>query len=293
MARHVAIFGFERPPFSTSGRSGLVLATAPVRGAAARIRSDLDKGGAWLCVGGAPGIGKSSLLRVLPRMLGDSFHCVAMRAAGPRLAANAEERIAAAFTLEGPRPVLLVDDADHLSPAALELLAGLRDRSEAAGRARIQLVVSADLQKAERATWSPLMAWADPLWILRIEPLAPDAMYAYLEKRLRYAGWKGRSLFTETAALAVHRLTRGNPGAVSRLCSQLLDEASAQGIHSIDAGFVLHREEAGTGFARGAHALIRKKARAPEPSPNDDAVLARSPLTAESIRNAPSLELAD
>ncbi|MBW2274585.1 MAG: hypothetical protein JRG96_15055 [Deltaproteobacteria bacterium] len=245
-------------------------------------------------------MGKSSLLRVLPGMLGEGYRCALLRGSRGGSSGDAVDAwIAGAFRLEGEglsrealvsrredgrRLVLLVDDADRLTSQVLERVAALPDCTDAAGRPLVQVVISADLDRRERESWSPLLAWIDPFWIVRLDTLTPDSMHLYLDRRMRQAGWRGRTLFSETAALAVHRRTGGNPGSVSRLCSELLDLASADGISTIDADFVLRA-------APGAAASP------PPPSPpaasSIDSALARQPLTADSIRNAPSLDLAD
>jgi type II secretory pathway predicted ATPase ExeA len=276
-----------------------VLATAPLCRAAKRIATDLESDAPWICVGGAPGMGKTSLLRVLPKKLGKGFRSAILGASRIRdIDAQVEARIARVFGLEGDglsrealasrrgdrtRLVLLVDDAERLSSQSLERLASLRDATDAAGRPLLQVVASADFDSIERQGWAPLLAWADPQWIVRLDPLPPESMSAYLARRMKQAGWKGRSLFSDTAALAVHRQAGGNPGEISRLCSELLDRASADGIDTIDAGFVL----------RATVAAPPAPVESPRVDPCIEAALAARPLTAESILAAPSLDLAD
>jgi hypothetical protein len=121
------------------------------------------------------------------------------------------------------------------------------------------------------------------MWTMHLDPLQPHSMHAYLEKRMRHAGWKGRGLFGETGARAVHQRTGGNPAAVSLLCSKLLDVSSAAGVDTIDQNFVRNYKE-----------LVPATPPPPHPTtPPLDTILARRPLSAKSIRNAPSLDLAD
>jgi general secretion pathway protein A len=297
MVRHVAIYGLKKAPFSTS--VGLVLDTAPVRRAVVRIARKLEGETPWICVAGAPGLGKTSLLRGLPKLLGERYRCLFMDASRWRHGANElDARVAAAHGLGagrhskdalirlrkgGPRLILLVDDVDQLSPPVLERLAALSDLTCSARKPLLQIVSTADCDRSGRAGPNPLLVWNECMWTMHLDPLQPHSMHAYLEKRMRHAGWKGRGLFGETGARAVHQRTGGNPAAVSLLCSKLLDVSSATGVDTIDQNFVRNFKELVPATSPPQHPT----------SPSIDSILARRPLSAQSIRNAPSLDLAD
>ena len=78
MATYLKFHQLEHSPFEGQG-SGLVLATESLRKAYAQIKTGLEEGAPRICLSGGPGIGKSSLARALPKLLGNEAHCVLVR----------------------------------------------------------------------------------------------------------------------------------------------------------------------------------------------------------------------
>ncbi len=55
-----------------------------------------------------------------------------------------------------------------------------------------------------------------------MEPLTPEEVSAYIEHRLKQAGWSGRNLFKKAAYKEIHRYTGGIPRRINVLCDRLL-----------------------------------------------------------------------
>ena len=73
MSDHLRFFALEKSPFEAKGQSQVVLGTRALRDAFAAIQSGLSDGASRICVSGESGLGKTSLARALPKLLGDGF----------------------------------------------------------------------------------------------------------------------------------------------------------------------------------------------------------------------------
>ncbi|MBY0397920.1 MAG: hypothetical protein K2X91_15820, partial [Thermoleophilia bacterium] len=124
----------------------------------------------------------------------------------------------------------------------LDVLQDIRDED---GAAVVTVLLFVRTSDEEVPTAPPAIAWLERSEAPRLsfEPLSPDSVVDYIERRLRRAGYRGSPLFTPRAALAIHAETAGVPGAVSRLCDQLLTEAAARRLRSIDEPFVRTRQQ--------------------------------------------------
>ena len=70
MSSYLRFFELERSPFDGAGQSQVVLGTKALRAAFGAIQSGLEDGDSRICVGGDRGMGKTSLARALPKLLG-------------------------------------------------------------------------------------------------------------------------------------------------------------------------------------------------------------------------------
>ena len=71
MSAYLKFFELEQSPFEGRAQSQVVLGTRALRDAFGTIRGGLDEGASRICVSGAAGLGKTSLARALPKLLGD------------------------------------------------------------------------------------------------------------------------------------------------------------------------------------------------------------------------------
>lgn len=128
------------------------------------------------------------------------------------------------------RPILLIDEAQNLSPSALE---ELRMLSNCPGNApQIFLFAQPGLGK---------MLLSNPSLCLRIiaacELLPLDAIdtRAYIEHRLQTAGWQDDPALDDAAHAAIYQGTSGIPQKINRVCERLLLMGYLEEIHSFDA----------------------------------------------------------
>jgi general secretion pathway protein A len=123
---------------------------------------------------------------------------------------------------DGRRCVLVVDEVQSLSVAALEELRMLSNVTHE-GRALLQTILlgqpqfrhvlaSPDLDQLRQRV----------LASYHLGPLSEDETRAYIEYRLKAVGWSGNPVWEERAFPLIHNRTDGIPRRINRLCSRIL-----------------------------------------------------------------------
>ncbi len=122
----------------------------------------------------------------------------------------------------GRRCVLVVDEVQNLSFAALEELRMLSNIT-VDGRASVQTILLGQPQ------FRPILASRDAeqlrqrvLASFHLGPLPEAETQLYIEHRLRLVGWEGNPAWEAGAFAAVHRHTGGTPRRINTLCSRVL-----------------------------------------------------------------------
>ncbi|GEM_PF-2140369 len=253
MSAYLTFFELEQSPFEGKAQSQVVLGTRALRGAFGTIRSGLEGGASRICVSGGAGLGKTSLARALPKLLGDAARvanvidpsmgwedCRGGLAKQWGLDSGVLAR-GALIEARSQRPlVVVIDQAERASEEFLDHLDVLLSYRTEADEAVVQSVLLANLGTQDGERPVALVWWLDRIQTLQLEfePLPRDGVASYVTKHLRRAGWRGEALFTEEAGFAVHGYTGGVPGEISELCERLLIEAASREQSCIDADFV-------------------------------------------------------
>ena len=152
----------------------------------------------------------------------------------------------------GKRVVLIIDEAQNLSPRSVEELRMLSNfQSDGMPLLQIFLVGQSEL----RATLlSPGFEQLRQRVIAtyHLNPLDEDETQAYIEHRLGRVDWSGDPEFTEDGYQAIHDATDGVPRRVNNLCDRLLLYAFLEDLHEIDAEAVKTvADEIGSEFSSG------------------------------------------
>jgi len=253
MSAHLKFFELEQSPFEGEAQARVVLGTRALRDTLDGIRGGLDEGSTHICVTGGPGIGKTSLARALPKLLGDAarvavvldpgFAWASLRetiAKQWRLSTRGLARTALIEAARDRRLVIVIDRAERASEEFLDhldLILSHRDENE---NPVVQGILLARSSGSDSPGATSLIPWLDRTRTRQIEfaPLAREGIESYIQKRLKRAGWRGERLFSRDAAFAIHDVTGGVPGEVSQLCEQLLSAAAALNRRDIDVVFV-------------------------------------------------------
>lgn len=253
MSAYLKFFELEQSPFEGKAQAQIVLGTRALRDAFGTIQTGLAEGVSRICVSGQRGLGKTSLARALPKLLGETARVALVpdptlsweATRGPLakqwgLASGGLPRAHLIEAARHRRLVIVIDQAERASEEFLDHLDVILSYRSEDSQPVVQSVLLARLKADEGEAPAPLVWWLDRIQTLQLEfaPLPRDGIESYIRKHLKRAGWRGQQLFSEDAAHAIHGYTGGVPGAVSELCEQLLREAATRNLSAIDADLV-------------------------------------------------------
>jgi len=137
--------------------------------------------------------------------------------------------------LERDQPTLLiVDEAQNLSAELLEEIRLLSNLETPTSKLiQIMLVGQPELKEVLAR---PELRQLRQRIVLRhhLRPFDPEECEAYVQERLRLAGYTGKGVFGRRALAEIHRVTGGIPRLVNVLCDGALLLGYAQDRHQID-----------------------------------------------------------
>jgi len=252
MSSYLRFFELEHSPFEGEGQSQVVLGTRALKEALSTIRTGLEDGVARICVSGGSGMGKTSLARALPKLLGDEARVAVVLDPGvpwndlrPSIARQwgREDGLARAGLIESSRErrlLIVIDQAEKADAEFLDHLDVILSYRSEEDRPVVQSVLIANLSTAGRPEPPPLVWWLDRIQTLQLEfaPLPREGVDAYIQKHLKRAGWRGERIFTPEAAETIHGYTAGIPREIGRVCEALLSRAAERDLQHIDADLV-------------------------------------------------------
>lgn len=130
----------------------------------------------------------------------------------------------------GETAVLIVDEAQNLSDEVLEeirMLTNLETFTE-----KLLQIVLVGQPELDRKLDSPHLRQLKQRVGLRcrLEPLRPDEIRGYIERRLELAGANshGKTIFSEEAIKAIHSYSKGIPRLINTLCENALVSSYAK-----------------------------------------------------------------
>jgi len=249
-------YGLVRPPFEmTPDPSFLYLGETHREGLATLVYGVRSRKG-FLMLTGEVGTGKTTLLHALlsqldagtasaflfnPRLEVLDFFRVLLDEYGieERCETKAEYLMALnrflIGQLERDQPTLLiVDEAQNLSAELLEEIR-LLSNLETPTSKLIQIMLVGQPELKELLARPELRQLRQRI-VLRhhLRPFDPEECEAYVQERLRLAGYTGKGVFGRRALAEVHRVTGGIPRLVNVLCDGALLLGYAQDRHQLD-----------------------------------------------------------
>ena len=240
-----AFYGLTDKPFQLNPDPSFYFGSRQHRRAMAYLEYGLHQNEGFIVVTGEVGAGKTTIVRSLLAKL-DPHKVVAAQLVSTQLDAEDTLRlVAAAFglktkdvaksdlllgleaflvsvTTQGKRALLIVDEAQNLTPRAVEELRMLSN---------FQLETHALLQsflvghpEFRRTMQSPHMLQLRQRVIAacHIGPLDAEETRGYIEHRLKHVGWRDKPQFQPEVFPAVHLFTGGIPRRINALCDRLL-----------------------------------------------------------------------
>jgi general secretion pathway protein A len=238
-------FGFSGKPFQLSPDPDFFYGSKGHKRAMAYLEYGLHQGEGFIVITGEVGAGKTmlarSLLRRIPKDTIQAVQIVSSQldaddllrsvAIGFGIDANSMSKSALLSNLEqqfqsiaseGKRALLIVDEAQNLSPKAVEELRMLSNfqlenksllQSFLIGQPEFREVMQRPemRQLKQRVTAS-----------YHLGPLDPTETKAYIEHRLTRVGWDGRPAFDMQSFAKIAQMTTGIPRRINALCDRLL-----------------------------------------------------------------------
>ena len=139
----------------------------------------------------------------------------------------------------GRRTLLVVDEAQNLSTAALEELRMLSNFTSQ-GRALVQTLLLGQPEFRDRIAAEPGLEQLRQRVIAshHLDPMEANEVEPYLVHRLACAGWQGRPSFTPDAFAALYRQSGGVPRRLNQLANRLRLQGAVEQADGFDGADV-------------------------------------------------------
>jgi general secretion pathway protein A len=138
----------------------------------------------------------------------------------------------------GETAVLIVDEAQNLSPEVLEeirLLTNLETSTEKL----LQIVLTGQPELEEKLKLPQLRQLRQRITLrCRTSALSLEETFGYIAERLRIAGANGEPIFSKEAIQTVHMYSRGIPRVVNLLCEHSMINAYVDSLRPVPAHLV-------------------------------------------------------
>jgi type II secretory pathway predicted ATPase ExeA len=134
----------------------------------------------------------------------------------------------------GRQVVVVLDEAQNLDEKSLESVR-LLSNFETATQKLIHIVLAGQPKLGERLAGADLKQLRQRVsTIIRIDPFTSEETEAYIEWRMRSAGYEGPPVFTADAIDMISRVSKGVPRNINSLCFQALSTGFAADSRMID-----------------------------------------------------------
>jgi len=309
---YASFYGLTGKPFQLNPDPSFYFGSRGHKRAMAYLEYGLHQSEGFIVITGEVGAGKTTLVRSLLQKL-DPQKVVAAQLVSTQLDAEDTLRmVAAAFglpnktfekaelllalemflvsiTAKGKRALLIVDEAQNLTPRAVEELRMLSNfqledhallQSFLVGQPEFKDTMQSDHMRQLRQR---------VIASYHLGPMDRDETRAYMEHRLSHVGWKGNPRFETEAFDAIFDFTGGVPRRINTLCDRLM-LAGFLGGKTIYKGSDVEevtreiREEGGGG-GRSGPAAVPRAAPAASPAPVIEIDLSgKSSVTTHSVK---------
>lgn len=263
MSIYQQYFALNCEPFSIVPDPGFLYPSSQHRQAVAHLKYGLDREGGFVLLTGEVGTGKTTLTRTLLKRLPAHVRVAYVlnstlevtdvlasicqelsielpKSAQTSLSKNCIDALNTdliAAHAEGKKTLVVIEEAQNLSPEVLEILRLLSNLETATHKLlHILLVGQPELletlaQKDQRQLNQRVVAR------FHLLPLAKSDVANYVNHRLHHAG-ANRAIFENAAMSALFKLTKGVPRLINLICHHALLAAYATGAKTVSAKLV-------------------------------------------------------
>ncbi len=138
----------------------------------------------------------------------------------------------------GRKFVIVIDEAQNLSDAVLERVRLLTNFEASRGKL-MHIVLSGQPQLADKLMQASLVQLRQRIsTVCRLEPLSAEETVAYIDYRLKQAGYDGKPLFTKDALAMIAEASQGIPRNINNLCFNALSLCCALKSKQVDDSMV-------------------------------------------------------
>ncbi len=259
---YLSFFGLSEKPFAITPDPRYLYLSERHAEALAHLLYGINESGGFIQLTGEVGTGKTTVVRTLlsrvphhadvavilnPRVTPVEFLLTICEELGLPIAdadrdsvkqmVDALNRRLLAAHAEGRRIIVIVDEAQNLSPDVLEQVR-LLTNLETPTQKLLQIILIGQPELRELLDRTELRQLAQRITgRYHLEPLSREETQGYVRHRLRVAGAAGE-IFTPSALAEIHRLSGGIPRVINVTCDRALLGAYTQETRKITAGLV-------------------------------------------------------
>jgi general secretion pathway protein A len=256
------VYGFTERPFQLTPDARYWYESRTHKKAMAYLGYGLAQGEGFIAITGDIGAGKSTLVAHLlvtidrerlnaihiasTQVNGDDLLRLVAQGLGIATAGTEKARLLDAVeqrldeeARRGRRTLLVVDEAQNLSTAALEELRMLSNFTSQ-GRALVQTLLLGQPEFRDRIAADPGLEQLRQRVIAshHLEPMEANEVEPYLVHRLACAGWQGRPAFSPDAFAGLYRHSGGVPRRLNQLANRLLLQGAVEQADGFDCADV-------------------------------------------------------
>jgi general secretion pathway protein A len=269
---YLSFFGLSEKPFAITPDPRYLYLSERHAEALAHLLYGINESGGFIQLTGEVGTGKTTVVRTLlsrvphhadvavilnPRVTPVEFLLTICEELGLPIAdadrdsvkhmVDALNRRLLSAHAEGRRIIVIVDEAQNLSPDVLEQVR-LLTNLETPTQKLLQIILIGQPELRELLDRTELRQLAQRITgRYHLEPLSREETQGYVRHRLRVAGAAGE-IFTPSALAEIHRLSGGIPRVINVTCDRALLGAYTQETRKITAALV--RSAAGEVYGR-------------------------------------------
>jgi type II secretory pathway predicted ATPase ExeA len=256
----LSFYGMPQQPFDVTPDPNYLYLTPSHRDALTALKEGIEHFRGFMVLVAEPGMGKTTLLNKLMEQLTDSARVVFLfqtQCSSRELLCFILNELEVDHTgmdvvamhralnqalleemLRGRRFVLVVDEAQNLQEPVLETIRLLSD-FETTHSKLIQIVLAGQPQLADSLMKPSLVQLRQRIAVLSsLKALTPSETAAYIEHRLRAAGWRDKIIFSSEALDQIAASSGGVPRRINNLCFNALLEGFHRGLEVVDQDLV-------------------------------------------------------